>query len=98
MTAFDNLPDAAFIRQSQIVPNANPSKREGQTPLLNASASTLWRMVARGEFPKPMKLGANITAWRVGDVRAWLAAQGAQLAGKGQAKQLAATQAVGGSH
>jgi prophage regulatory protein len=86
MTPFDKLPDAAFIRQSQLVPNANPAKREGQTPLIKMSPSTLWRMVARGEFPAPLKLGANITAWRVGEVRAWLAAQGTQLTGNGATK------------
>ena len=85
MTPFDKLPDAAMVRQAQLVPNANPLKREGQTPLLDISASTFWRMIARGEFPKPLKLGANITAWRVGEVRAWLAAQGAQTTGNGAA-------------
>jgi predicted DNA-binding transcriptional regulator AlpA len=75
MTPFDKLSDAALIRQAQLVPNQNPAKREGQAPLLDISAATFWRMVARGDFPKPLKLGKNITAWRVRDVRAWLAKQ-----------------------
>lgn len=80
-TPFDKLPDSALIRQAQLVPNQIPSKRDGRSPLLDFSPATLWRMVARGDFPKPLKLGKNITAWRVGEVRAWLAAQGAQTAG-----------------
>lgn len=36
------------------------------------SAPTLWRKVKAGTFPKPIKLGENITAWKVDDVEAWL--------------------------
>ncbi|WP_424540839.1 helix-turn-helix transcriptional regulator [Simplicispira metamorpha] len=28
-------------------------------------------------FPAPVRLGAAITAWKVGDIRQWLAAQAA---------------------
>lgn len=64
---FDNLPDSALIRQSQLL--------AGLVPF---SSATLWRRVKAKQFPSPIKLeGGNITAWRVGDVRAWLAAQGA---------------------
>ena len=34
----------------------------------------LWRKVKAGHFPKPVKLSERVTAWRVEDVRAWLAA------------------------
>lgn len=60
---FPNLPDCAIVRQRQIV------------PLIGLSASTLWRYVRSGKFPKPFKVGANSTAWRWGDVRAWLDAR-----------------------
>ena len=36
------------------------------------SASTLWRMVRRGTFPPPVKLGPSITAWRMSQVTDWL--------------------------
>lgn len=39
------------------------------------SASTLWRKVRSGTFPRPVKLGPAITAWRVSDVTSWLAGQ-----------------------
>ena len=36
------------------------------------SHATLWRRVKAGEFPAPEKLSPNVTAWRWGDVKAWL--------------------------
>lgn len=36
------------------------------------SHSTLWREVAAGRFPAPIKLTERATAWRWGDVKAWL--------------------------
>ena len=38
------------------------------------SSSTVWRKVRAGDFPAPIKVSAGVTAWRVGDIRAWLAA------------------------
>lgn len=35
--------------------------------------STHWLKVKRGEFPQPVKLSERVTAWRVADVRAWIA-------------------------
>ena len=35
--------------------------------------STVWKWCAQGRFPKPVKIGPNCSAWRVSDVRAWLA-------------------------
>lgn len=55
------LPETGFVRQAQLIPHIIP-----------ISASTLWRKVAAGEFPKPVKLSARVTAWRASDVRAWM--------------------------
>lgn len=35
------------------------------------SASTLWRLVNAGKFPKPVKVADQITAWRASDIREW---------------------------
>ena len=67
---FDTLPDSAFIRESQLV--QSPKRPEAQAPL-PISAPTLWRKVKAGTFPKPIKLSDRVTAWKVGDVRAWIA-------------------------
>ena len=52
-----------FIRQKELIPGIIPFSR-----------ATLWRKVKAKEFPAPVKLSANVTAWRVEDVRAWMAA------------------------
>ncbi len=70
--SFDTLPDSAFIRESQLV--QSPKRPDRPTPL-PFSGATLWRKVKSQTFPAPVKLGAKITAFKVGEVRAWLNAQ-----------------------
>lgn len=36
------------------------------------SRSTLYSKVAKGQFPKQVRLGANIVAWYESDVLAWM--------------------------
>jgi predicted DNA-binding transcriptional regulator AlpA len=67
---FDVLPDAAFIRESQLVYDPKRPKFPAPLPF---SAATLWRKVAAGTFPKPVKLSERVTCWRVSEVRAWMA-------------------------
>ena len=69
---FDALSDGAFIRESQLV--QSPLRPDNPAPL-PFSGPTLWRKVKAGTFPKPIKLSQRITAWQVGAVRAWIAAQ-----------------------
>jgi predicted DNA-binding transcriptional regulator AlpA len=33
---------------------------------------TLSEMVMRGTFPKPVRLSAQLSAWRVSEVRKWM--------------------------
>ncbi len=54
---FDDLPDAAHVRQ----PVAEA--------LFGCSAATVWRMVKRGTLPQPRKLSARITSWNVAELR-----------------------------
>ena len=63
---FDRLPDAALLRQAQLV------SKGGGVSILPFSSATLWRKVKDGTFPSPVKITKHITAWRAGDVRAWL--------------------------
>jgi prophage regulatory protein len=55
------LPETGFIRAAQLCPGIVPIGR-----------TTLWRKVKAGEFPAPVRLSANVVAWRVEDVRAWI--------------------------
>ena len=75
---FDVLADSAYIRAANLVQSRDIHHASGPLPF---SMATLWRMVAAGTFPKPIKLSERMTAWRVGDVRLWLhnRANGPQL-------------------
>ena len=59
---FGQLSDTAFVRITQIV-----------GPLVPISHATWWRYVKAGNAPQPVKISPGVTAWRVGDIRAWLA-------------------------
>ena len=74
-SVFDALPDSAFIREAQLVQSP---KRPGIPAPLPFSAPTLWRKVKAGTFCKPYKLSERVTAFNVGEVRAWMAAHQAQ--------------------
>lgn len=72
LPVFDELPVSAWARQVQLI--RDPKRPSLPTPL-PFSAATLWRKVREGTFPAPVRLGPAITAWRVGDVRAWMQSQ-----------------------
>ncbi len=59
-----SMPDDAFVRQARLLNDVVP-----------VSSATLWRWVKAGTFPAPVKLSSGMTAWRVGDVRAWMQAR-----------------------
>ena len=65
--AIELLSDSALLRVKQLV------NQKGQPPgLLNVAKGTLYRMLAAGEFPAPVRPLPGMVAWRAGDVRAWL--------------------------
>lgn len=60
MPHFTELPDTGFLRLSSILAPRGP---------IPVSKSTWWAGIKDGRFPKPVKLGARITVWRVADIR-----------------------------
>lgn len=56
---FQDLPDEALIRLRQML----------ELHVVPYSASTLWRQCKSKNFPRPIKVSAGVTAWRVGDIR-----------------------------
>ena len=46
---------------------------KGKPGRLPVSPPTVWRWVAQGSFPKPFKLGPNVTVWDLDQVEAHLA-------------------------
>lgn len=61
MSNFTNLPATGFIRLASILAPIGP---------IPVSKSTWWAGIKDGRFPKPVKLGPRITAWRVEDIHA----------------------------
>ena len=39
------------------------------------SVATIYRKMADGDFPQPIRLGARCSRWRAGDVTQWLKAK-----------------------
>jgi prophage regulatory protein len=60
------LPPSGFVRIRALC-------RE-PAPILPFSAATLYRKVATGRFPMPVKFD-GVSAWRVEDVRRWIEQQ-----------------------
>ena len=59
-----------LVRMAQLtgMPRAVPPVL-GIVPL---DKSTIWRKIKEGDFPKPIRLGANSVAWDLAEVEAWL--------------------------
>ena len=55
------LPETGFVRLSTIL------------QIYPVGRSTFWAKVKAGEYPQPIKLAPNTTAWRVEDIRALIA-------------------------
>jgi prophage regulatory protein len=58
------LPPSGFVRLAGILAPNGP---------IPVSKSTWWAGIKDGRYPKPVKLGPRITAWRVEDIRALIA-------------------------
>lgn len=65
------LPETGFVRLGQIIgaPKANPPV----PAIIPVKKSCWWAGVKSGRFPKPVKLGPRVSAWRVEDIRALIA-------------------------
>lgn len=54
-----DFPKTGLVRLSQIIAPLGP---------IPVSKSTWWAGCKDGRFPKPLKLGAGVTVWRVEDI------------------------------
>jgi len=64
------LPPIGYIRLNQIV--GNPKAKPPTVGILPIGRSTWWAGIKLGHYPKPVKLGPRITAWRVEDIQVLL--------------------------
>ena len=67
----NHLPETGFVRLRQIIGDSNADPPI--PPIIPVRKSTWWDGVKSGRYPKPVKLGPRITAWRVEDIRALIA-------------------------
>lgn len=73
-----SLQPGTFIRLRQLVgrparpANGTQPADPGEPGLLPIGASTVWRWVSEGRFPKPVKLSGGVTAWSSDAIRAHL--------------------------
>ncbi len=61
VSVLSQLPLTGFVRLPGILAPNGP---------IPVSRSTWWAGIKDGRYPKPVKLGPRITAWRVEDIRA----------------------------
>ncbi len=61
-----HIPATGFMREPAVL------------SLIPVGRSTWWAGVKAGRYPKPVKLGARMTAWRAEDIRALIDSLGAQ--------------------
>ena len=57
MIAQSILPEDGFVRLPTVL------------ALIPVSKTTWWEGIRKGIFPKPVKLGPRVSAWRVQDIR-----------------------------
>ena len=67
----NQLPETGFLRLPQII--GDPKAEPPIPPIIPVKKSCWWSGVASGRFPKPVKFGPRVTAWRVEDIRALIA-------------------------
>jgi len=65
------LPETGFLRLPQILGDARAVPP--LPALIPVKRSSWWAGVKTGRYPKPVKLGPRMTAWRVEDIRAFIA-------------------------
>lgn len=66
-TLMHQLPETGFLRLSQII--GNSKSNPALPPIIPVKKTCWWAGVKTGRFPKPVKLGPRVTAWRVEDIR-----------------------------
>lgn len=50
-------------------------RRPAVEALTGLARSTIYHLMSRGQFPRPVRLSVRAVAWRESDVTAWLASR-----------------------
>lgn len=59
--SLDSLSDNSLVRLRTLT----------EEKIVPFSVATVWRKCKEGSFPSPIKISDQITAWRLGEIRAW---------------------------
>lgn len=68
---FENLSDDTLLRAKHLYSTPDRPGKPGRAGLLGVSRTSLYRL----GLPKPVRLLPGVVAWRVGDLREWMAAK-----------------------
>jgi predicted DNA-binding transcriptional regulator AlpA len=68
--------DSRMYRQKQILGDSKATPPI--EPIIPISASTWWKGIRNGLYPKGIKLSARVTVWRGSDLRKIIEGEGAQ--------------------
>ena len=68
----ETLNDEALWRVPQLTNTPAKQGKPSKQGLLNMSRASLYRLLAAGKFPKPVRPLPGVVAWRARDVRDWL--------------------------
>ncbi len=67
----NTLPETGYLRLSQII--GNPKSKPPVPAIFPVCSSSWWSGVKKGIYPAPVKLSANVTAWKAEDIRELIA-------------------------
>jgi hypothetical protein len=67
----NQLPETGFLRLPQII--GDPKAKPPIPAIIPVKKSCWWAGVKAGRYPKSVKLGPRVTAWKVEDIRALIA-------------------------
>ncbi len=59
-------------RGSALVPHIRLLRLKDVLKICGKSRSSIYEAIRRGEFPKPIKLGANTSAWIDSEIDEWI--------------------------
>ena len=72
-----SLPATGFLRLPQIIGRrADSHDPEGIPAIVPVSRATWYAWIRSGHAPAPVRLGPNVSAWRVEDIRALIQRMG----------------------
>ena len=58
---------------SMIIEFDSPYQTRNQLEkLFKVSPATIYRWIKEGNFPKPVRLGANMVRWKASDIETWI--------------------------